>query len=113
MDFITIYTTASSKVEAEQISRTLIERRLIACANIIGDSDSKASVASIYRWQGEIQQDNELVLLCKTRRDLFSSAADCIREVHSYDVPCIVAWPIVEIDSQYAAWIKSETQPIA
>lgn len=104
MNFITVYTTAESDTTAEQIARRLLEDRLVACVNIT------QPVRSFYRWDGEIKNEPEVVVLCKTRGSLFEAVAETIRSVHSYDTPCILAWPIGQIEPAYREWLESETR---
>lgn len=103
MEAITLYFTAGNRSEAEQIGRMLVERRLVACVNILD-----SAVTSIYRWNGVIENSDEVAVLCKTAQSMFSEAAEAIRVAHSYETPCVVAWPIQQIDSHYAAWLSSE-----
>ena len=103
MDAISVYITAADADEATRIGEALVTERLAACVNILGP------IASIYRWNGVVQRGGEVALIAKTRRDLFDRLAARVREVHSYETPAIVAWPIVEGDAGYLAWIHSET----
>jgi periplasmic divalent cation tolerance protein len=96
-----IIVTASSKSEAEKIVRTLLEERLIACANIIGP------VHSLFWWQGKIDEAQEHLILMKTRKDLFNKLADKVKAIHSYQIPEIIAMPIVEGFKPYMEWLES------
>lgn len=100
----TVYVTASSRAEAMKIASAVVSERLAACANVMD------GLTSIYHWQGQVQEDAEAALLLKTRADLFDRLAARIRELHSYETPCIVAWPLVAADADYLAWIKAETK---
>jgi periplasmic divalent cation tolerance protein len=101
----TVYVTAASHGEAVSIARTVVAERLAACANIL------PAVTSVYHWQGQVQEDAEVALLLKTETRLFDRLATRIRELHSYDTPCIVAWPIVAGDAAYLAWLGAEIMP--
>jgi periplasmic divalent cation tolerance protein len=101
--YVSVYMTASSAEEAEKIAAALVEERLAACVNILG------GIRSVYRWQGEVQRDDEVALVAKTRAALFDALAARVRALHSYDVPCIVAWPIEAGNPAYLAWIGAET----
>ncbi|QEG33998.1 divalent-cation tolerance protein CutA [Bythopirellula goksoeyrii] len=100
--FIQIDTTTASEAEAQQISRGLVEQRLVACAHIIGP------VSSIYHWKGQVEEDKEWHCLFKTRESLFNKVADAIRKSHSYKCPKIIALPIIEASEDYLAWMNSE-----
>jgi periplasmic divalent cation tolerance protein len=101
--FLSIYITAPSRELAEKIARTLVEERLAACVNII------PGVHSIYRWQGKIAAENEVVLIAKSRADMFERLEKRVKELHSYQVPCIVAWPIEKGHKPYLDWLATET----
>jgi periplasmic divalent cation tolerance protein len=102
-EFVMAYITAGTDAEAEVIAAALVEEKLAACVNVLGP------VASIYRWQGEIEQAREIVLLAKTRAALFERLRDKVKALHSYDTPCIVAYPIVDGFAPYLDWIRAET----
>jgi periplasmic divalent cation tolerance protein len=102
-----IYCTTATHDDALRIGRALVEERLAACANAIG------GMTSVYRWEGEIQQDSEAVLLVKTRQELRERTIERIRELHEYDVPCVVSWDIAAGNADYLKWIAAETLPPA
>ena len=95
--------TTATAAEAEELGRALVEERLAACANVID------GLTSIYRWGGETRRDREAAVLFKTRAALLSRAEARIRELHSYDTPCVVAWPIEGGNPAYLAWIAEQT----
>ena len=101
MDYTLIIVTASSREEAEKIATTLLERKLIACANILGP------VSSRFWWQGKIDSAKEYMIFMKTKRELFDQVADNVKQLHSYEVPEIIALPIVEGAKPYLEWINS------
>jgi len=101
--YIVVLVTTSSTEEAEKIARRLVEERLVACGNII------AGVTSIFRWEGKISTESEALLILKTRADLFDRARKLIEELHSYDVPEVIALPIVRGNEQYLKWLAGET----
>jgi periplasmic divalent cation tolerance protein len=78
----------------------LVERRLAACVTIVG------SACSIYRWQGKIEEEDEKLLLIKTERRLFEALRTTIRELHSYEVPEVLALPIDAGDADYLEWLS-------
>ena len=99
---VTVYATFADAAEAERIARTLVEERLAACANILG------GCRSIYRWQGEIEQGDEVAALFKTRADLADRLIGRLEKLHSYDVPAAVVWPIADVLPAYAQWVRDE-----
>ena len=101
MDYTLVMVTASSREEAEKIATTLLERKLIACANILGP------VSSRFWWQGKIDSAEEYMIFMKTKRELFDQVADNVKQLHSYEVPEIIALPIVEGAKPYLEWINS------
>lgn len=104
MKFIDVLVTCPDRASAETIARALVEERLAACANIGG------WVASIYRWKGAIEQADEIPLMLKTRAGLFGRLAARVKALHSYEVPCIVAMGLADIEPAYAAWLEQETE---
>ncbi|HTJ65693.1 MAG TPA: divalent-cation tolerance protein CutA [Alphaproteobacteria bacterium] len=102
-DKISVYIVAADADEANRIAEALVAERLAACVNILG------AVRSIYRWQGQVERADEVALIAKTATALFDRLATRVRELHSYDTPAIVAWPIVAGDAAYLDWIGSET----
>lgn len=103
-DLISIYVTASNRDEAEKLSLLLINKKLVACTNIIGEG------VSIYPWQGKIEKEPEVYFMAKTTRKNFEEISSVIKENHSYDTPCIVAFPIIECSSDYEDWVKGEVK---
>ncbi len=99
-----IYVTAGSKKEALGIGRALVEDRLAACANVLG------AITSVYWWKGAIHEEGEAVLILKTRPELVGEAVARIKELHSYDCPCVVALAISEGNGDYFDWIIKETK---
>ena len=97
--FHLVLTTTDSEALAERIGRELIERRLAACVNLVGP------VQSIYRWEGKVVRSEERLLILKTRVDRFQQVASAIRELHSYDVPEVLALPLSAGDERYLSWL--------
>ena len=100
---VTVYATFGSADEAERISRSLVEERLAACANILGPC------RSIYRWKGKIEEGDEVAALLKTRADGADALIRRLAELHSYEVPAAVVWPIASALPAYAAWVAAES----
>jgi periplasmic divalent cation tolerance protein len=103
-DNLVVFVTASSADEAETISRALVEEQLAACANVV------PSVTSIFRWQGNIEKESELLIILKTRRRFLDELVTRVKDLHSYEVPEIIAIPIVGGSKDYLAWLKEETE---
>lgn len=102
---IIVFITAPSEKVARQVGDALLERRLAACVNLVTD------LQSFYWWQGEIESDEEVLMIVKTRADLFESRLiPAVQEVHPYDVPEIIALPIVMGSRDYLAWVDENVQ---
>jgi periplasmic divalent cation tolerance protein len=98
------YVTAGSREEALAIGRALVEERLAASVNVLDGT------TSIYWWQGKLEQAQEAVLIAKTRAELFPALSARVKQLHSYDCPCVVALPIADGNPDYLAWIVAETR---
>lgn len=101
---VVVFITTSSEEEATRIGRSLIDAELAACANIL------RGVTSIFRWHGRISQETETMMVVKTRLDLFDELAGMVRQLHSYQVPEIIALPIVKGTPAYLDWIVESTR---
>jgi periplasmic divalent cation tolerance protein len=101
-DKIIVLTTCDTAKQAAKLARHLVEQRIAACVNILPKG------RSIYRWNGKLEQAAEQLLMIKTRRDLFSSLRAEIEKVHTYEVPEIIAIPVVEGSGAYLGWIDQE-----
>ena len=99
-----IYMTAGNKAEAQKIAKSLVEHRLAACVNIL------ENMQSVYRWENDIQEDTEVVLIAKTTEGLVSELIEKVKSLHSYDCPCIVSLPILEGYPPFLNWIKEEVK---
>ena len=98
-DKIVVLSTCASPEEAEKVARTLVEKRLAACVNIL------PAVRSIYRWKGAIEDEKETLLLIKSSRALFGELRAEIEKLHSYEVPEAIAIPIVDGLERYLEWM--------
>lgn len=103
MTAMLMYATAPTKDEAQRIARTVVDERLAACANVI------AGVSSMYWWEGSVQEDVEAVIIMKTRADLVEALTSRVRDLHSYQCPCVVAVPITGGNAEFLHWIAAET----
>jgi len=99
-DKIIVYVTTGKITEARKIARALVEKRLAACVNVI------PKITSVYRWKDELQIDEEHLLIIKTRRARFDDLRQCVESLHSYEVPEVIATPIVEGAANYLNWIE-------
>ncbi len=98
-----VFVTVGKEAEAVEIAQTLVREQWVACVNII------SGVRSIYRWKGEVCDDQEWLLIMKTRTSLIASLRDRIRELHSYEVPEIIAFPIDQGLPEYLNWVLENT----
>lgn len=94
-----VYMTASSPEEAERIAAELVERRLAAGVNIL------APMRSVYRWKGKVRKAGEIPLLAQTEEERFEALAACVRALHSYETPCVIAVPIAAGSADFLDWI--------
>ena len=99
---VLLYLTCANRDEAKTIARTLIDERLIACANILG------KMTSVYRWEGTVVEDEEIAVLLKTRRDMAARATERVKELHSYDLPCVIGLPIQGGNPDFIGWLNCE-----
>lgn len=101
MTSIVVFMTTATKREAQKIAQNLLDRRLIACANIYGP------VESHFRWQNKIEKAKEFLVLMKSSQKLFAKLSKTVKEMHSYDVPEILALEIVEGFPPYLEWLNA------
>jgi periplasmic divalent cation tolerance protein len=100
-DYVIVLVTTSNEQEAEKIIRRLLDEKLIACANII------SPVSSHFHWSGKIEKAEECLVLMKSREDLFEKLAETVKSLHSYEVPEILALPIINGSKTYIDWLES------
>jgi periplasmic divalent cation tolerance protein len=103
-EYIEVHTTIDSREAAQKIAETLVSRRLAACVQVSGP------ITSTYWWQGKMEQAEEWLCTAKTRRELYDQLEQTIREVHSYDVPEILAVKVVAGNADYLNWLSQETK---
>ena len=103
-NYIVVLITVGSHEEAHKIAGALISERKAACVNIV------PQVNSIFRWEDKIEEDEERLLVVKTRAELFAAVVDLVKGIHSYEVAEIIALPIVEGNPDYLSWISEETE---
>lgn len=98
--FLVVFCTCADEQEALRIAKSLVERRLAACVNAL------PRVQSVYRWEGEVKLESEYLLLIKTTEEHFGALRDSIAELHSYEVPELLAIPVWGGSDKYLAWIQ-------
>jgi len=104
-DVLIVLTNCPDAAVADRIARALVENRLAACVNQL------PPVASTYRWQGAVESATEVSLLIKCTRDRYAAVEEAIRQMHPYQVPEIVALPVIAGFGPYLRWVVDETQP--
>lgn len=104
-EFNWVYVPCESKEKAQLMAKKLIEEKLIACANIVD------SVTSIYNWEDQVQTNNEVLCLMKSKTSLFENLKKRIKDLHTYDVPCIASFPIEMINADYISWLQKNLRP--
>ncbi len=97
--YIVVFMTVSDEKEATKIIHSLLKDRLIACANIVGP------VASLFWWKGKIDKANEFLVIMKSRKNLFKKLSERVKELHSYEVPEVIALPVIEGLPSYLNWL--------
>lgn len=100
---VALWSTYPDEAAAEAAGRALVEARLAACVVVL------PGLASIYRWQGRVETEREVVLIAKTRADLREAAMAAIARSHPYEVPAVLALAVEAVAASYAAWVASET----
>ena len=100
---ISVYITCKDMKEAKLIAAHLLEKKLIACANIF-------PVTSMFRWEGKVVDEPEVSMLCKARKESFERIKEETRQLHSYEIPCIVALPWHGSSEDYRKWVEEETR---
>ena len=103
-EFIVVLITCAKIQEAKKIANVLVDSRLAACVNII------PGIHSIFRWEGKIDKAKEVLLIVKTKKSVFSKLVKKAKSIHSYDVPEIIALPIVSGEPSYLDWLNQSVQ---
>lgn len=101
---VSVYVTCADQAEAERVARHVLGLRLAACANLW-------PISSLYWGQGKLEHAQEVALLLKARTESVPALEEAIRSVHSYDIPCVVAWPIHGGNPRYLEWARAEADP--
>ncbi len=103
MEYIVVFITAGSEAEARKISQALVEKKLAACGNII------SPIRSTFRWKGELCDESEALLIVKSTAGHFEAIVEETKKMHGYEIPEIIALPIVMGSQDYLQWISDET----
>ena len=103
MKYYLVYITTKDDDEARKIGKALVEEKLVACVNIHPTN-------SIYWWKGKIQEENEVAVLAKTKASLVDKIISRVKELHSYEVPCVISFPIEKGNPDYLQWIEESTK---
>jgi periplasmic divalent cation tolerance protein len=103
MEYRSIYITARDDREARKIGEILVWEKLAACVNFF-------PTKSIYWWKGEVGKSKEMAIIAKTRAELVDRVIERVKQVHSYEVPCIVSWVIDKGNPDYLEWIRESTE---
>jgi periplasmic divalent cation tolerance protein len=101
-DKIVVFSTCGSEEQAGRIARALLDQRLAACVNVL------PGVRSIYRWKGQIEDAAEWMLIIKSRRELLDKLRIAVGKIHTYEVPELLAVPVVDGSEEYLAWLDHE-----
>ena len=101
---VVVFVTVPSEKEGVFLGRTLVEQRLVACATLI------PNVRSIFQWEGKISEERECLLVLKSRTEVYDALEAAVKAHHSYDVPEIVALPILQGSAEYLSWIREMTK---
>ncbi len=104
MDYMVVFITAPNEEEALKISKTLVEEKLAGCINII------RNIRSIYFWQGKIEDDTEVLMIIKTKEELFEELEKRVKSLHSYTVPEIIGIKIKKGSESYLKWLSEVTK---
>lgn len=99
MSFCLLYTTCANEDEAKMIARTLLDKELVACANLF------PPMTSLYTWEGKMQESTEFAMILKTTETCQDKAVEVIKSVHSYDCPCVIKLPIEGGNDAFLKWL--------
>jgi len=102
--YIVLFITTATTNEAQRISKVLLEQRKVACVNIV------PKVSSLFWWENKLDLAHESLLIVKTKASLLNEVVRLVREIHSYDIPEIIALPIVGGNQDYLEWIGKEVK---
>lgn len=101
---VSVYVTFPAGFAAEDAVGELVSEKLAACGNLM------PGATSLYRWEGRIERDTETIAFLKTTADRLDALVARLREIHPYDTPCIIAWPVIGGFAPYLEWVEAETR---
>ncbi len=101
-EYIQVITAAASKRNAEEIANELVQNRLVACVQIVGP------ITSMYWWKGNVEKSTEWLCIAKTQRDLYEAVELSIRRNHPYEIPEVLAVPVIKGSKSYISWLRKE-----
>lgn len=104
MSALLVHCTCPDLAIAQLIARALVDERFAACVQVV------PGLVSVYRWQGEVRQDDELLLLIKTTRERWPALAARVRELHPYETPELLAFDAADGSADYLAWLHAQTR---
>lgn len=104
MDIIVVYCTVPNKKLARNITKVLMKHKLAACVSMV------ENVKSVFSWEGEVCEEKEILMMIKTRRTNYGKIKLVIEDMHSYNIPEIIALPIVDCSEDYLRWLVKETE---
>ena len=100
-----IYFTAATREDVLRIGQALVDEKLAACINVLGE------ITSIYPWKGAVQQESEVAAIAKTKSENVERVIARVRQLHSYECPCVVSWPITAGNADYLNWLGEVLHP--
>ncbi|MEN2985512.1 MAG: divalent-cation tolerance protein CutA [Thermodesulfovibrionaceae bacterium] len=104
MDYMVVFVTVANEEEAAKIAKAIVEEKLAGCVNIV------RNVRSIYLWQGKIEDESEVLMIIKTKAELFDKLSEKIKSIHSYTVPEIIGLKIKKGSESYLKWLSEVTR---
>ena len=104
-DYIMVFVTAPTAAEAETIATALVETGLAACVNVL------PGVRSVYRWEGAVQHDDEVLMIIKSKGSVFADLEKKVLELHSYDVPEVIAVDLTDVSAGYLSFLRDSLNP--
>ncbi len=102
-EYRSIYIVAKDEAEAKKITQFLITEKLVACVNYF-------PIKSTYRWKGNVEEAKEVAMIAKTQADLVDRVIGRVKQLHSYEIPCVVSWIIEKGNQKYLEWVKESTE---
>lgn len=105
MSYIFVYTTYAEEKDAVATARYVIEQRLASCANLFPKG------RSLYEWKGEVADTPETIMILKTKQEQWEALRNAIEKTHPYEIPCIIALPMMDMNKAFAGWMDGQVGP--